>query len=157
MSERPRDPREPIIPPADLGWMVSESAVITLGAMASFLAARGRYGAGSQATTVAFNTLTTGQLLHAISCRSGAHSIYDADTLPRNPRLELALAGSLVVQAAANLLPALRSVLGMTPMGWADLLLVGAGSGIPLLVNEWLKRLRRAKMVPSDEAGADLQ
>lgn len=139
MQRPPRDPKESILPREDLAHMGLESLTITGVAMAGYLYAIARYGIGSRASTVAFNTLTTSELLHAISCRSRTHSFYHDKFLPRNRYLEFALGGSLAVQVAANLIPGIRRLLGMTPMGFMDTLIVLASSGLPLLMNEALK------------------
>ncbi len=139
MQRPPRDPRESILPHEDLAHMGVESLTITGVALAGYLYAIARYGVGPRASTVAFNTLTISELLHAISCRSRTHSFYHDEYLPRNLYLELALGGSIAAQLAANLIPGIRRLLGMTPMGFMDALIVLASSGLPLLVNEALK------------------
>jgi Ca2+-transporting ATPase len=139
MQRPPRDPKESILPREDLAHMGVESLTITGVALAGYLYAIARYGVGPRASTVAFNTLTTSELLHAISCRSRTHSFYHDEFLPRNLYLELALGGSVAAQVAANLIPGIRRMLGMTPMGLMDTLIVLASSGLPLLMNEALK------------------
>ena len=92
LSRPPRDPREPILRPADFKRYGFEAFAITAGSMCSYGYAVARYGIGPQANSVAFMTLTTAQLLHAYSCRSDRHSIFDRTALQPNPYLKLALA-----------------------------------------------------------------
>jgi len=153
MLRPPRDPRESILPREDLAHMGVESLSITGVALAGYLYAIARYGVGSRASTVAFNTLTTSELLHAVSCRSRTHSFYHDQFLPRNLYLELALGGSLAAQVAANLIPVVRRLLGMTPMSTLDTLVVLASSGLPLLINEALKDVKFTADAQSDEDG----
>jgi Ca2+-transporting ATPase len=76
--------------------------------------------------------------------------------LPRNPRLELALGASLAAQALANLTPGLRRLLGLVPLNWLDVLVVGAGAALPLLVNESLKLGGEPDGGPATGAGTAL-
>ena len=135
----PRDPAEPIVSGPGLGRMAMESAWITGGTLAAFAWGVARYGAGARAGTLAFNTITLAQLLHALSCRSTDPVLLGPSRLPRNPQLDLALGVSVAVQALANLTPGLRGLLGLTPLNPLDLMVVGIGAGLPLLVNERLK------------------
>ena len=132
---------EPIVRVQDLKRMGFESAVITAGAMGSYGYALARYGQGIQAGTVAFTTLTFGQLLHAISCRSDKHSLFSKDKLPPNRYLTVALTGSFAAQALAMTVPGLRSLLGTSPIGLVDGLAIAAGAGLPLLINEATKTI----------------
>jgi Ca2+-transporting ATPase len=118
-----------------------ESLSITGTALINYVYGLRRYGSGPKASTLAFNTLVTAELLHAISCRSRTHSFYRQGSLPRNAYLEYALGGSLLAQAGANLIPGLRRLLGMAPLNPRDVVLIIVGSIVPLLINEGLKEL----------------
>jgi P-type Ca2+ transporter type 2C len=135
----PRDQTEPIVSGPGLARMAAESGVITAGSMAAYGYGLARYGPGAVAGTIAFNALTLGQLLHALSCRSEQPILWGDTRLPRNPKLELALGLSIGVQVLANLVPGLRRLLGLTPITLPDLAVVTAGAALPLLVNEALK------------------
>ena len=112
--------------------------------MCSYGYAVARYGIGPQANSAAFMTLTAAQLLHAYSCRSDRHSIFDRTALQPNPYLKLALAGTGALQLAAVAVPGLRSLLGTTLPSPMDIAVIAAGSGLPFLVNEATKaRARR--------------
>lgn len=152
LEHPPRDPEQPVIAAADLRRLAGESAVITGGAIASFGYAALRYGVGPQSRTHAFMTLTLAQLLHVLSCRSEEHSIYDKQVLPTNSYLQLALGGSLLAQLLTVFIPGLRQVLGTTPLGLLDGLVICGGAVGPLLVNEATKKSgRRARTRPSPE------
>jgi P-type Ca2+ transporter type 2C len=139
LERPPRDPSEPIIRASDLKRMALESAVISTGSLAGYGYGLMRYGPGAQAGTIAFTTLTFGQLLHAISCRSDSHSIFRAAGRPSNPYLNTAMGVSIGVQVLAAVVPGLRSLLGTTPLNLLDAVVVGAGATLPLLVNEATK------------------
>jgi Ca2+-transporting ATPase len=102
---------------------------------------------GQKASTLAFESLTLGQLLHAISCRSETVSIYDAEKLPPNKYLRVALAGSFGLQLLTFLVPGLRRLLGIAPVNLFDAAVIGIGSALPLLVNEASKGRRIPEVV----------
>jgi len=159
LNRPPRNPHEPILSITDLKRITYEASMLTAGSMGAYGYGILRYGVGPQAGTMAFLSLVLGQLLHAISCRSERHSIYDplaAQTpLPPNRYLQLALGGTFALQAAALTVPGLRSLLGIAPLGAADCLVVGGGALVPFLVNEAAKlrlkptRSARAALNPS--------
>ena len=152
MDQPPRDPGEPIVPPRRLTRMGAESAVITAGTMAAYGYALARHGPGAAAGTVAFNTLTSAQLLHAISCRSSGPVLWRRPGLPANPKLTLALGASLGAQLLANLVPGLRRLLGLAPTGLADLAVIAGGALLPLLINEATKPRQAAGRDPTRSA-----
>lgn len=141
MTMPPRDPKGPIIKGSDLTRIASESAALSAGALGAYAYGLTRYGVGPQAGTLAFTTLTAGQLLHAASCRSETHSIFGPTRLPRNPYLTMALAGSYGVQALTFVLPGLRGLLGLAPLTLVDTAVVGCGMVMPFLLNEATKGL----------------
>jgi len=141
LNAAPRDPKEPVLKASDFGRIVGESAALSGGALAVYGYGIARYGIGAHASTLAFTSLTSGQLLHAVSCRSAAHSVLGRGTLPSNHYLTAALAGSYGLQALAFLIPGLRNLLGLTSIGLADALMVAAGAVIPFLGNETAKLL----------------
>jgi P-type Ca2+ transporter type 2C len=140
LEQPPRDPKEPILSPRDFRRMAFESAVISAGALGAYAFGLARYGPGARASTLAFHSLTTGQILHALSCRSEQHGIFDAVQPPVNKYLALAVGGSLFLQALTVLLPGLRRFLGLTPLSAFDIAAVGSTAMIPLLINESTKK-----------------
>ncbi len=136
LKKPPRDPRETIVRKADFKNISLEAAFMTGGSMVSYLYGLARYGAGPRSGTLAFQSLTLAQLLHAISCRSDRHSVFGKEKLPSNRYLNWALGGSLAIQLLTIVVPGLRGLLGLTPLGLADAVVVGASSLAPLLINE---------------------
>jgi Ca2+-transporting ATPase len=132
----PRDPQAPIIQAADLKRIALESSVISAGALCAYGYGLMRYGMGPQASTIAFMSLTKGELIHALSCRSETHSVFSAERLPPNRYLNLALLGSFAVQVLALVVPGLRSLLGLAPIDLLDSLAIGASALFPFVVNE---------------------
>ena len=109
------------------------------GSMGSYGYAMARYGGGQKASTIAFMTLTMGQLLHAYSCRSDHIGIFSHETLRSNRYLDLAIGGTALLQWATVLVPGVRSLLGNTPIGPLDVAAIGAGSVLPFFLNEATK------------------
>jgi len=147
MQQQPRPANEPLISRDKLLRMAGESGFITAGALGAFLAGR---AAGGQAhgSSLAFHTLTIAQLLHANVCRDDHHGLFNPADRPRNPALDLALGGTAVAHLATLLLPGMRRLLGTTPLGLADLGIIAAGAGLPLLANEAMKAARQARSEP---------
>lgn len=150
MRRAPRDPQAPMFARADLQRIGREGVLLTAGALGSYLWGIGRYGLGPQASTLAFTSLTSAQLLHALSCRSEPHSVFDPRPFPRNPYITLAVGGGLALQGLATLLPGLRSVLGAVPLGMLDWLVVGTTAVAPFFISETLK-LAQASRQPVEE------
>ncbi|MBN1103824.1 MAG: cation transporting ATPase C-terminal domain-containing protein, partial [Deltaproteobacteria bacterium] len=87
----------------------------------------------------AFHSLTVGQLLHALSCRSETHRVFQGNGLPANPYLAIAVGGSLALQGLAAFVPGLRAFLGLTPLGLADVAVIGGSALLSLFANEATK------------------
>jgi len=141
MSARPRDPNEPVVKNSDLGRIVAESAALSGGALAVYSYGLAQYGAGARASTLAFTSLTSGQLLHAISCRSATHSVLEQSELPPNHYLAAALVVSYGLQSLTFLIPWLRNLLGLSSLGLTDATVIAAGAVIPFLGTESIKLL----------------
>jgi Ca2+-transporting ATPase len=139
LERPPRDPQQPIFTSRDYKRMGFEAAVLSAGAMGAYGYGLMRYGMGAAAGTLAFHSLTTGQLLHALSCRSDRHGMFSREKLPPNKYLQWALGGSLLLQAGAMFIPGFRTVLGLTPVGLLDGLVIGGTALLPLVVNEATK------------------
>ncbi len=145
LRRAPRDPQEPIVKTSDFKRIGFEAATLSAGSLAAYGYGIVRYGIGPRAGTMAFLSLTCGQLLHAISCRSERHSLFDRvgsgqEPLPPNRYLQAAVAGSFALQAVAMAVPGLRSLLGIAPIGLLDGVVVGGSAVLPLVINEATKR-----------------
>ena len=145
----PRDPHEPIIKKSDVKRYTLESLSITAATMAGYAYGVSRYGIGPRSSTIAFMTLTSGQLLHALSCRSEARSVFSKEQLQPNRYLQMALGGSAALQMLTVMVPGLRSLLGTTLIGPMDALVIAAGAGLPLVFNELTKE-DRSQLARSD-------
>ncbi|MBF0505415.1 MAG: HAD-IC family P-type ATPase [Nitrospirae bacterium] len=145
LSRPPRNPDEPIIRRSDFKRIAFESAMMSSTALGAYGYGIMRYGRGPQAGTIAFMSLTTSQLLHAISCRSEKLSMFDKERLPANRYLDGALGGSFALQALTIAVPALRGLLGTTAINLTDALVIGSSAVLPLVVNEATKKTMRGE------------
>ncbi len=139
LSQPPRNPAEPIIKNSDFGRIAFESAVISASTLTAYGYSLVRYGMTPQASTIAFMSLTSAQLLHTISSRSETHSIFSQEKLPNNPYLNAAMTGSFAIQVLAIAIPPLRNLLRITPINLVDGAVIGASAVLPLLLNEGTK------------------
>ena len=119
---------------------VVDAAVMAATTLGAFGLAQRRSGDSLHASTVAFSTLSAGQLLYALACRSAEHS--GLRGLGDNRALVAGVGGMLALQAATVVVPPLRALLRTTPLGVGDLAVVGAGALTPLLLREALKTIR---------------
>jgi Ca2+-transporting ATPase len=139
LDRPPRSPDVPIVKTSDFKRLTFEASTLSIGAMTAYGYGIMRYGTGANAATLAFQSLTMGQLLHALSCRSETHSVFSGKKLPPNPYLTIALSGSFALQSLTVLVPALRGLLGLTPIGLLDGAVIAGAATLPLLVNEGTK------------------
>ncbi len=139
LNRPPRTADEPIIKTSDFKRLTFEASTLSLGAMTAYGYGIMRYGTGANAGTLAFHSLTMGQLLHALSCRSETHGFFDGRQLPPNPYLTVALSGSFAVQCLTIFLPGLRGLLGLTPINLLDGAVIAGTAALPLLINEGTK------------------
>jgi Ca2+-transporting ATPase len=140
LSQPPRNPNEPIIKTSDFGRIAFESGTMSVCTLAAYGYGLVKYGGiGPQASTMAFMSLTSAQLLHIISCRSENLSIFSREKLPNNSYLNAALLGSFSLQLMAIGIPQLRSLLKIAPIDAVDGAVICASALLPLLVNESTK------------------
>ncbi len=139
MRQAPRKHDQPIVGKDDLWHYAREGSVLTAGALGAYLYGVRRYGPGARASTLAFNSLVLGQLLHAVSCRSDKQPAFVGSRLKANPQLAWSIGGSVALQLIANLIPGLRRMLGIAPTSVVDGAVTLAGALLPLAINETAK------------------
>jgi P-type Ca2+ transporter type 2C len=127
MDRPPLDPQKPILDRPALAEIGRDAAILSAATLGVHGLAVARHGAGPQATTIAFCTLTAAQLVHALGYRAG-HS-----KGTRFPTLELTVGGTLAIHLAAMTASPLRRLLGTTPISPSDWLLVAGGVAVPLI------------------------
>jgi Ca2+-transporting ATPase len=145
--ERPPFPRaDGFLRRSDWRRVAVDGGMITAATLAAYLYGVSRYGAGPRAKTLAFMTMTTSQLLYALTARSDAPlSLTGNSRLRANPWLARTVLASLAAQAGTVLFPPLRALLRTTPIGLADAGVILATAAAPALAREALKRLTRVR------------
>jgi Ca2+-transporting ATPase len=91
--------------------------------------------------------------------------VFGGQELPPNSHLTKAILGMGGLQALVSLLPGARRLLGTSPLGLVDLLVIAAGVLVPLIINEATKQAPPAKLheqkedtnEPDDEAIEQVQ
>ena len=137
MARGPRPADGSILGRGDRLPLLAEGGVIAAGALAAGAFGTLRHGASAQARTMVFGSLVTSQLLHALTCRSVMHGPFTGgDALRPNRALAGTLLFSFAAQGAALCFPGVRGLLGVVPLGAADLLATAAGGVLPYLLNE---------------------
>jgi len=139
LNQPPRNPNTPIIRNQDFQRIGIEASVLSMFALAAYGYALLKYGLGPKASTVAFMSLTIGQVLHTFSCRSETHRWFDAEPLPRNPYVEVAIVGALVLQLLPLVVPGLGKLLKIAPLNPWDYGVIATAAVLPLLINEATK------------------
>ncbi|GHU79226.1 ATPase [Clostridia bacterium] len=121
MDRMPRDPNAPFFSARDWVRVASAGAVEALLTLAAYVIG----GVGTAAgTTMAFLTLALSQLFAALGFQSERTSVFRMGG--GHKVLWLAMIGSAVLQLVTVMIPALRSVFGLTaPNAWQWLTIVG--------------------------------
>ena len=140
MLQRPPRPDASLLSRDTVATTVMDATMMAVSTLGAFTMTQRQTGNAAHASTVAFSTLSVGQLLYALACRSTERP--GLVGLGDNRSLVAGVGGMLALQAATILVPPLRGLLGTTPLGVRDLAVVGAGALAPLLVRETLKTVR---------------
>jgi Ca2+-transporting ATPase len=145
VMQRPPDAADGgIIERRELGRLGLQGGTIAVGSLAALGWGTLRHGAGPEARTMAFGSLVTAQLLHALTARSD-----QSGPLPPNRPLTGFLLASVALQAVGLLVPGVRAVLGVVPLAPLDLAVTAAAGVLPYVANEALKQPRgRARASP---------
>jgi P-type Ca2+ transporter type 2C len=140
MRRPPPVPGASLLSRDDFATTALDASIMAAATLGAFGITLRRSSDAARASTVAFSTISTGQLLYALACRSGERS--GLRGLAENPVLMAGIGGMLALQGATVLVPPLRALLATTPLGVADLAVVSAGAVVPLVVREALKTRR---------------
>jgi len=143
----PRSPDRAIIESSDFKRLGFEAGVISLFTLAAYSYGIANYGIGDmpngmasqRASTIAFMSLVTAQLLHTFSCRSDLP--YWTAKLQPNRYLTLALAISLGLQFICLIIPSLGSLLKITAIDGIDFVVIAIAAIVPLIINEVTKKV----------------
>ena len=144
MQRRPRDPGRGIVTRRFMLDILISGAMIGLGALGGFWYALSQGYGEIPARTISFSILAVGQLFHIFNVRRAGSFGLDRSLL-QNPVMLVALASSLLLQAAAVYLPGLQRVLTTASLNPRHLLVVLTGSVLPMLLIQLLWKTRKPK------------
>jgi Ca2+-transporting ATPase len=152
-------PGEPLIAQKEYLQLGTQSLLISGAVAGSYMYALRRYGAGAKATTMAFVSLTSAQLLHTFFSRYEDDARTDRQ-LPTNRSILYAVLGGLALEFI-TLFPPLRSLLGLASLTVADLGValasVAASYAGNLLLQALFRRLRKPQLqLPSPKPARNL-
>jgi Ca2+-transporting ATPase len=150
MERPPRDPAAPMLSKSTLYGIAGDAGVLAATTLGVHALALARYGAGARATTLAFSTLTSAQLLHALTYRSRADR---REPAAGRSVLPAVVAATMGAQLAAMAFPPLRSLLGLTPLAAADWALVAGATALPFVLKE-IRRPKEGPHVATQQAAA---
>ncbi len=145
MREPPPPNDERLLDGGHLKRTLLESVVITSGALVTYRYGLGKYGQGPRASSMAFLSLTSAQLLHTFSARAETHGIFSTRGTRAGRHVLGTVGASLGAQALAAFWPGLRRLLGGAPLGLFDVATAAGGAVVPLLLNETLKMKTRRR------------
>jgi len=139
MRRRPRDPSAALLSAAFLRSVAFHAAMITVATLAAMAISAGWGEARSR--TIAFSTLALAQAFHLGNARD-REAVLAPERALRNRWALLAVGVVVLLQALAVHAAPLRRVLGVTPLGVREWLLVAACSAVPALVGQAIKLVR---------------
>jgi Ca2+-transporting ATPase len=137
MERSPSDATHGMVGRDQFGRLGREAGTLAASAFGASLFGAMRYGLSSpQAQTMAFGSLVSAQLLHALAYRSSTTSALAPGGLSSHSKLVKIIGGSLAAQMAAMLVPAVRTALGVAPIGILDAAVMIAGGVLPFVLRE---------------------
>jgi Ca2+-transporting ATPase len=145
MKQPPRRPEARLLDHGRLLAIGGEGLMLGIIALGAFsYSLYGLHQEVAQARTVVFTIMVVAQLVHAFNCRSERWSLFQLG-VGTNRALVWAFLGSLAVQLAVLTLPAAAPLFKIAPVPIEDWVLMGAMVGLPFLVMEAIKGLRRRR------------
>jgi Ca2+-transporting ATPase len=131
MQRPPRDPREPIIPPAHARRMAVDSAAIAAASLGAHFLGLAKHGPGPQTRAMTYLALSLGQLLYTLTCQRSEVRHLVPGRLLQNRTLDAALLASSALAVAPFVVPPLGRLLGIARLGAADTGAALAAAALP--------------------------
>ena len=144
VMETPRHTMARIFDNEDLRHSAEESAIIAGVTLAAHLVGLARYGPGPRTRSLTLFTMVAAQMAHAYSCRAERDDELPQGSFFSNRTLNMAVGGATGLQILPILLPGLRNLLGIGPMGVADFAVAAGAGGASFGLVETLKARRQA-------------
>ncbi len=119
MERPPRNPKEGVLSRDILFLIVVVAGILTVGTLGVFKLELDAGADATRARTVAFTTIVFFELFLVFAIRSPRQTIWQVGLLT-NPKLIIAVLGSMALQAAVIYLPVLQGVFGTEPLTLGD-------------------------------------
>jgi P-type Ca2+ transporter type 2C len=148
MRRPPRDPAEALVTWRFAARILGEGSLLAAGVLSAYFWVVWRDGVGTHASTMAFTALVLVHPFQAMNCRSSRLPWW---RLRPNLLVPLSLVALFALQWLAIEWGSLARLLGTTPLGDSDWLVLAAGVLWPVVALEGLKALR---VTPSTAAPA---
>jgi P-type Ca2+ transporter type 2C len=142
LRQAPRNPSSALFDRQSRVRLITDAGALSAAALTAYYYGLRRSGA-SHANSMAFLTLTCGQLLHALSCRSEFAGRPSEQNLPSNRALSASVAASIGAQVLAAAVPSLRRFMHLTPLGLIDAAVVAVTAVGPLLIGQRRQAAKR--------------
>ena len=159
MEEKPKSLKEPILPPLGLSLI----GVISIGSTIAALAIFGYYfaihGDPVEGQSLVFASFAVNSLIYIFAYRSMRQPLFRMTSLLNNKPLIFAVLGGLGLVVLPFIIPGLRQVLGIVPLGWTQWLLI-AGVAFTLLfaveLGKALSKWQRASSLHGPQESTNL-
>ena len=135
LERPPQPPHQPILKSEDMKQIAIESQVMSLCALLAYGYGFKRYGNTQRSQSIAFTSLAVAQLLHTLSARSDKRSAFD-ERMKSNKYVSLSVGAGLGLQTLPLIVPALRKLLHVSPLGVTDIGVSVGAALLNLLYNE---------------------
>jgi Ca2+-transporting ATPase len=145
MQHPPTGTRRPILGPGEYRMLARDSLSMSLASLSTYIYGLLRSYPHARTASLAFDTLTSAQLLYAFSARSETHSIFDGEREPENPYLSKSIAGSLGAFLLSQINPAIRTMLGTTRISATDVIVCATAAFGSFIADELMKLNRRSQ------------
>lgn len=146
MSQKPRNPNEPILDRHMVVSIIFQSIAIAVASLSAYWWGIYRYGLDNilEARTIAFTTLITAELLRAYSTRSTHYTIFEIGIFS-NKTLVYGTTLSFMLTLVVIYIPFLNPVFHTFPLGFTDWEIILAFAFLPLLIGEIVKLIMHKK------------
>lgn len=147
MRRPPQKRKEKILNRRRLLDIVWQGTILMTGSLFVFLAGPiifgGRHPEAQRAATqtMVFSTLVFSQLFYSFNCRSETKGLFRRDIFS-NLYLVIAVVVSILLQVALIYIPFLQEIFDTTALDLSHLLIMLAGSSVPVLLIDLAKRIR---------------
>ncbi len=146
MQQKPRSPKEPLLDKKRWGFVLLQASLLSFLSLAAFLTGLYRFNNLALGRTMAFLTLTLGELFKAFSCRFEHQSVFKKG-LFSNRMMISAVIISILLIIPLFLVPSLKEIFSLVSLNKLQWLLVFGLSLVPFITGEFYKIFFTSKAV----------